>query len=257
LLLDVFSEVNPSARKIFYGLPYTLINIFNILLTHLVFMRYYGILGLFADVIWSITFAICLDGFISTNLYTNIVRLRKNGFTDEYLIAVMLINIFGSQGLGLIVMYYICGSTPLIFENIFSVRVLVGVIVNLCLGEICFTAAHKAMHYWIPSLHKLHHCCIRASFSTNLLFEPLDLVLEFAGPVGVLALTHMFLWNENTNILLVSYMALQTWYALDHDEYLKLPHYMHHMAINSRYNVYFDFTDKTSGQDKVKALIIQ
>jgi sterol desaturase/sphingolipid hydroxylase (fatty acid hydroxylase superfamily) len=199
--------------------------------------------------------AVILDGIISENFYANIVRLRKNGFTDEYLIKVMLINATIVHIIGLFIMHYVCGSTPLILENLISFRVLTGVVVNLCFGEIFFTISHKAMHCFLPDLHKLHHCCIKVSSSSNLLFEPVDLAIEFAGPVGMLGLTHLFLWNEDANILMVSLLVSLLWYSLDHDEYLKLAHYTHHLAINSRYMAYLNYAEKGTGGDKVKALI--
>lgn len=41
----------------------------------------------------------------------------------------------------------------------------------------------RFLHRYLPELHKLHHCCIIPSTTTNMMFHPLDLLVEFGGPV--------------------------------------------------------------------------
>jgi hypothetical protein len=56
----------------------------------------------------------------------------------------------------------------------------------------------------------MHHACRWASNTTNLLFHPLDLALEFAGPYLCLVGMHLLLWHDPI-ILFISIYIVQMW----------------------------------------------
>ena len=112
---------------------------------------------------------------------------------------------------------------------------------NLCVSEMLFYLGHRLMHTH-PTLvkyHVLHHCSTNASWNTNFLFHPIDLAVEFAGPVvvGVLG-THYYLWNQDQATLVITLLIVLIWYACDHDEHLNLYHIEHHSKCDSLYAIY-------------------
>lgn len=127
---------------------------------------------------------------------------------------------------------------------------------NLLLSELTFTAGHWVLHQtdrgggW----HRLHHACRPCSWSTNLLFHPVDLAVEFSGPFLALACSHCLLFNDGA-ALMVSVHLLHLWYALDHSENWRLPHYRHHLYVDSTYTIYCGRTVPTLWPDTVKPLL--
>ena len=122
-------------------------------------------------------------------------------------------------------------------------------------AQVTFFLAHRELHQnpRLAQFHVLHHCCLRSSNTTNLIFHPVDLTLEFSGPVAMLALSHVFLFQDRA-VLLLSTFAVQLWYACDHDETCKLSHLYHHSAINNNFGIYAAWTDRRR-PDCVKALL--
>lgn len=112
--------------------------------------------------------------------------------------------------------------------------------INLALTEILICWGHSAMHTspYLMKYHIFHHCCVHSTFNTNLLFHPVDLAIEFAGPAAALLGMHFVVWNKDQAVLLVTYIVFQLWYAYDHDEHLGLPHIKHHSACDSLYLIY-------------------
>jgi sterol desaturase/sphingolipid hydroxylase (fatty acid hydroxylase superfamily) len=112
----------------------------------------------------------------------------------------------------------------------------------MTIAELGFSFGHWCMHTFEPLMkfHVMHHCCTYASWSTNLLFDPLDLTIEFAGPACGLLGMHFFVWQDQTALML-TYLVFQVWYAWDHDEDLKLFHYTHHVNCDSLYAIYTNF----------------
>ena len=110
---------------------------------------------------------------------------------------------------------------------------------NLLLSELLFCFGHSLMHTvpFLLKLHIFHHCSVRASFNTNLLFHPVDLAIEFAGPAAGLLGMHFCLWQDQA-VLLYTYLIFQLWYAYDHDETMKLYHTKHHATCDSVYVIY-------------------
>ena len=236
------------------GLPYTLWTSAEVIVSHLLWMRVWGLPGMLLHL------AVCvgtltLDGLLSNSFGENVRWLRANGFSDLRTVATIAFNLVASQSLGFLVVYLICTET-LDPRDVLDAAVLGKVLVNMAIGEALFTASHRALHRRLAGLHRMHHCCRRASWTTNLIFHPVDLALEFAGPVGALLVTHYLVWDQDQLVLLVSYVVLQLWYGLDHDEYLKLYHYRHHLVVDSVYTIYVRIADSNPRLDRVKALLV-
>ena len=120
--------------------------------------------------------------------------------------------------------------------------------------ELAFTYAHRALHSSLPTIHLLHHVCRHCSFTTNLLFHPLDLAIEFGGPIAVCIASHVCLFHD-TPALFGSICVMTAWYAMDHDEWARLPHWSHHKAIDSVYTAYVKQRDYSAGFDRVRGLV--
>ncbi|MDP2437471.1 MAG: sterol desaturase family protein [archaeon] len=186
-----------------------------------------------------------LDGLISNSPGENVRWLRHNGFGDGFVLGSMAANLVSSAVTGYALVQYILGAAPHLFAPmglagafVESPVRLLEVAANMLLAEAAFTGAHALLHQTsLAPLHRMHHCCRASSFSTNLVFHPLDLALEFSGPVALVAAAHWLLWDD-LPVLLLSFVLVQTWYALDHDEYLAFFHYYHHKHINSNYTIY-------------------
>jgi len=130
----------------------------------------------------------------------------------------MLYNLFSSQLLSLIILYYIC--PPLLSHSFTYTSILTCLLrttLNLCMTEVFFTLSHGLLHTLplLAPLHRMHHCCTHSSWCTNFIFHPLDLMIEFSAPVGFLIVAHVWLWQD-TMTLCVSFTLLQIWYVLMH-----------------------------------------
>jgi len=148
------------------------------------------------------------------------------------------------------------------------------VLFTLAVTEVCFTLGHSLLHQTasLMELHIFHHCntvericfvtcgfvstlsCQNPSFLTNLLFNPIDLNIEFGGGAIFMLLLHFFVFKDPFLLiityiifqvlklrffLLVSY-AFKVWYMWDHDENLKFPHVFHHTRVDSLYAIYLN-----------------
>jgi hypothetical protein len=105
------------------------------------------------------------------------------------------------------------------------------IIVGLAIAEVFFTIAHKVMHRYFPEMHKLHHCCLQSSYTTGLFFSELDFFIELYCPILMMVIYQLFIAKDQLGYLVISGL-INAWYALDHDEYFKLPHWNHHKYIN-------------------------
>merc|ERR1712154_102947 len=113
---------------------------------------------------------------------------------------------------------------------------------------------HKLLHSTkIGSrIHLLHHCCVYTSMSTNMFFNPLDLMLESFGPA-----TLNFIWFSITGdvfTLIVVGTIQQTWYAATHDENISNHHREHHRSLNSNYPIYVSYPTPNPN-DNIKHMV--
>ncbi|OQS04989.1 hypothetical protein THRCLA_02822 [Thraustotheca clavata] len=225
---------------------------------HFVLLNHYGVVGYFIYMLLVAIF-ITLDGFVSTSMGKNIVNLRLNGYSDKFILFTMVFNCLGSQALTLLIIHFIGNPQAmhdLLLLSTYSTPMIMAVAANLIATEVLFFAAHKFLHEHWPSIHIMHHCCMNPSHSTNLIFHPIDLAIEFAGPGSIILLNHYTIWQQNLHVLLLSYMIMQIYYAIDHSEWLRTYHFKHHSQLNAVYTIYANYRS-TPQLDKLRSLVIK
>jgi sterol desaturase/sphingolipid hydroxylase (fatty acid hydroxylase superfamily) len=195
-----------------------------------------------------------LDFALSDAPWANLRTMAASGLSPRWSVATALLNLTGVE----LLMYgvYKLDGLGAGFSVHWDRGVLAQAAIGLIIGEITFTAGHRLLHQsWLARFHVMHHCCKRTSHSTNLFFHPVDLAIEFSGPIAALIAMHLLYFRDPWG-LVVSATVLQVWYALDHDEHLALPHTRHHTLIDSMYTIYI--ARKLEGdatRDRVKALV--
>ena len=219
----------PAPLRAYAGLPFTLY-IGLMLLISVYFWLPLGFPGLLLHVCFS-ALNMLLDCLVSNSPSHNARCLRANGFSDAAVLRTVLLNLLSSSLTAFLVVQHAVSLSPalasprLLLAHLAQrpLASLAAVLLDLALAELAFALAHRLLHErpLLAGLHVMHHCCRRSSFSTNLVFHPLDLAMEFSGPVAVLLLTHWLLWQDAA-VLWLSFIILQVWYALDHDEGLRL-----------------------------------
>ena len=209
-----------------------------------------------------------MDALTSNATGNNILNFRKAGYSDSVSLAFFFFNLLSSQLIG----YFTCCIVPQDPETFTwkclvdrlassdtSIPFMLAILVNLIVSEVCFTFSHGLLHI-IPALlplHVFHHCVTQPSASANLLFHPVDISLEFAGPVGSLVVMHFLTWKQDDLVLVASFMIVQLWYSWDHDELLNLYHAAHHIYCDSVYAIYTPFRGDTSKNLLRKQMIQQ
>jgi sterol desaturase/sphingolipid hydroxylase (fatty acid hydroxylase superfamily) len=238
------------------GFPYFILGQSIMQFGHFVLLNFYGISGLAAYIAISIAY-IYLDGFVSNSFGQNILNLRKNGFYDWFTAITILFNLTSSQGISLFFIHYLCGPQVVLkffgWEN-YNLAVFAKVLINISITEYLFFLAHRALHQYWPRIHAMHHCCKKATSATNLIFHPVDLMLEFAGPAFSLLFLHFTVWKQDTFVLFLSYLFVQTYYAIDHNEWWPTYHYTHHSYVDSVYTIYIKHRSNPA-RDCVKSIL--
>ena len=190
---------------------------------------FYGLLG--SNLLRYSTLTI--DYYTSNATKYNMTILDKNGFDSKNILKMSIIRLLvGSFIIGSLFVYLFKGA-----ESHFDLYLIRNVAISLAVTEIYFMIMHQTMHRYFPELHKLHHCCLRSSHTSNLFFGNMDIFLEFHLPLIIAYSFNVFLLND-TFTSIASIACIYTWYIMDHDEYIKLPHWYHHYYINSNYGAY-------------------
>ena len=177
--------------------------------------------------------SVILDYYLFPHFKNNLITLKQHGYGVGMVWFTMLFNLFASSALvGIIYAYCVLDEQP-------STWVPLKIIVNMIVGEFFFTSSHMWLHYSKTGsrLHLMHHCCKQASWSTNLIFHPIDIVVEFSGPVLSAVALHFFVWKDDWT-LFITIGILHLWYALDHSALLKLPHIDHHTYCDTMFSIY-------------------
>ncbi|OQR90947.1 hypothetical protein ACHHYP_05121 [Achlya hypogyna] len=222
------------------GGPYFALTMVVMQVGHFWLLNHYGVLGFLVYLLLAASM-FTLDGFVSNSFGHNVRVLRANGFSDATIVGTMAFNTVFSQIITLVVIHYIgnpAAMADLLRLESYSVATVTCILVNLALSEVFFYAAHKVLHESWPSIHVMHHCCKSSSHATNVIFHPVDLAFEFGGPGGVVLALHYLLWDQNLTVLLATYIFIQTYYAIDHNEWLRTYHYKHHAQIDAVYTIY-------------------
>jgi hypothetical protein len=244
---------------------------FWICYSHVYSFHHYSFLWSFGLHMMISNFNSAIDGCVSNNWGYNIVNLRKAGFDDRTIAFYFQFNLFSSQLLGYLVMTQLVAD-PAIFtaqhiwttwmntEAVYLIGSFVAIVVNMAFGEATFYAAHKVLHEstLLVPFHVFHHCCTHSSWTTNLLFHPIDLALEFGGPVFSCVALHYGLWMPilgsvlARTVLWITYLIIQLWYAYDHDQCLKLWHVQHHTHCDRLYAIYTPFLKGRASDNLLK-----
>lgn len=230
-----------------------LLNTLLIVAFHVYYFRIWKLWG-FALYIFLVMGTCVLDTQVSNGFSHNIRNLRKAGFSDSWTMFCMEFNRVASQLIGYaIVNYIVLAKNPEVFswaslsQSLLSLSVWGKIVVNLGVSEVLFFCGHGLMHTSpiFVDFHIFHHCCTTPTFATNLMFHPVDLSIEFAGPAGCLLAMHFLVWDEDASVLLITYLIFQLWYAYDHDESMNLYHVQHHQYCDSLYVIYSDYRSST------------
>ena len=158
---------------------------------------------------------------------------RVGGYSYELIATCVMINLM---------IYWVPCAVPIwMFGTTDNFSVDLGTIFNvlliLCVSEVYFSISHKILHRYLPKLHVMHHYCDYCSFTSNLLFHPLDLAIEFGVPLLIIGVIGGVVLQD-TPTMVVGYAVVMTWYVLDHDQYLQLGHWRHHKYCSGHYSIY-------------------
>jgi len=197
--------------------------------------------------------SVWLDYYLFSYMKKNLLVLKQHGYSPLCVWSTMLFNLLSSSLLVGAIYYY----TEIHDEM--SVWVLLKVITNLIITEVLFTLSHMCLHYTEKGarLHLMHHCCRHASWSTNLIFHPVDIGIEFSGPVLSVLAMHYFVWNDGLTLFMTA-CVVHTWYGLDHSALLKLPHIDHHIYCDTMFSIYIKkYTTLQHRSELVKKLFVE
>ena len=135
-----------------------------------------------------------------------------------------------------------------IFQDYFNIRNILLAWSMVFATDILFFMVHKLLHERLPRIHKLHHCCVYSSQSTNLFFHPIDLAMEFTAPVVAVWIGCCCIpWFDSQLqyhppwIFALCSATMIGWYAAEHDEWLKFDHVKHHRGCATGYFIYNNY----------------
>jgi len=188
----------------------------------------------------------------------NLQTLEKHGYGRPLVATIMFINLVLTNALVALVYANIeLKEITSVFSVLAAIKdAMPYLFINLALTEIFFTTAHTLLHCTKTGskIHTMHHCCKHSSWSTNLVFHPIDMAAEFSGPVLSVLGMHLLFWKDDT-VLALTVLIVHLWYALDHSALLQLPHTKHHKYIDSMYSIYIKRRSKTKAKEFVKHII--
>lgn len=197
--------------------------------------------------------SVVLDYYLFPYMKNNLVTLKQHGYSEVIVWCTIAFNLVASEALVGLIYYY---SGPGL-DGTASIWVPLKIIVNMTVGELFFTSAHMWLHYTEMGsrLHLMHHCCKDSSWSTNLIFHPIDVAIEFSGPILSALAMHFFVWNDDTT-LFITIGVLHLWYALGHSALLHLPHVDHHTYCDTMFSIYIKKYITLKRPELVKKLFI-
>jgi sterol desaturase/sphingolipid hydroxylase (fatty acid hydroxylase superfamily) len=179
----------------------------------------------------------------------NLKTASVNGYSNDQVIALATLNYFlvfpGS-------LLAISMAFPKLVVPYFSFGWVLKVAILLGFSELAFTTLHCYLHTAMHKFHTLHHCCKTPSYTSNFIFHPFDLSLEFGAPnIAIIAINSLTFQDEWAALTAMAVSVL--FYTLDHDEYFNSPHLRHHSGLTSPYNAYLDV--RMTLNDKLRSTI--
>jgi sterol desaturase/sphingolipid hydroxylase (fatty acid hydroxylase superfamily) len=191
------------------------------------------------------------DYLTSTATVENVQRMRDHGFSTVGIWATFGFNFLTFQ------LPYLLLLTTIKETAVFSVENVKVVPIGLLIGlssDFWFYAGHRLLHDYLPELHKMHHCCIRTSATTNLFFHPGDLAIEFTAPILWTYFMSVYAYGDPFAFV-ISSCLIGGWYTMSHDENAQLQHSRHHRHIGTNYFIYINWWKEKVSYDKVRPLV--
>lgn len=161
--------------------------------------QYFGWTGVFAHIATLSTATVVLDFMRSSTAGENVRRVAAAYSVPPLAVyCLMACNMISANVLVVgLLRYFDAIDVALPSTLDFSTAVRLICTLGLCffISEVTFTAGHVLLHRTTlgRKIHKIHHLCSRPSYSTNLLFHPLDLAVEFGGPFCFMPLMHVYI----------------------------------------------------------------
>ena len=198
------------------------------------------------------------DGYNSDCFHKNYRIAKAAGYTDGYLafcafFVQIVLSASGHAAVLDLPHYSDAWQIPSLQEH-FSIPTLLTVIALVAVSDWFFYSTHRLLHERFPKVHLLHHCCIYSSLSTNLFFEPLDILLEFMLPIMFLQFTAVRILGSSWTYILAT-SVLQTYYTLSHDEWLGWQHTRHHRTTSTGYFIYYPYFSNDPKREQIRKLI--
>ena len=125
------------------------------------------------------------DGVLSNSFGKNIQNLRRVGYTDGTIFLFMEFNLIVSQFMGYLIMTVLVDDpnvcTWSYLREQASWSLLGKIAVNLVVAELMFGLGHGFLHTneTMMKFHIIHHCANFPSWTTNTIFHPVDIAIEF------------------------------------------------------------------------------
>eukprot|EP01104_Vermistella_antarctica_P019802 TRINITY_DN8000_c0_g1_i1.p1 TRINITY_DN8000_c0_g1~~TRINITY_DN8000_c0_g1_i1.p1 ORF type:complete len:255 (+),score=45.47 TRINITY_DN8000_c0_g1_i1:1-765(+) len=216
------------------GILFTMVNIAWAMTVPIIQWKF-GWSGVAASVGFS--YALNYFDFITSDAnLRNLEIFEANGYSRAYVFKVYMTN---SLSFWIVPFSLIVWNSDHVVPY-FSLVLVLKLAVALAVEDVLLFFCHRYMHRWAPEMHKFHHCVRYPTAASNLLFEPLDLAVEFTLPMMVVVVMHLVLFYDPWAFV-VNNCIMNAWYGADHDEYLRLPHWYHHRYVDSKYFVYAPF----------------
>jgi sterol desaturase/sphingolipid hydroxylase (fatty acid hydroxylase superfamily) len=187
-------------------------------------------LGLGMGLLWYFSVSMltqAVDLIMSDHFAANLATLRLNNFSLPRVMTTMLFNnsSAGATIGGAIFMF--CPAEGM--QQHFDLALVGKVVTMMVVADFAFFLGHRWLHQGqtLSDLHVMHHCCWHASYTTNLIFHPVDLMIEFSMPTITTIVLGAFVFKDPF-ALMMTLCVFQAWYAADHDAFLRLPHMKAH-----------------------------
>jgi len=205
---------------------------------------------------WNITIQL-IDHFNSDNSNKNYKIVKAAGFSDAYIafcaiFGHVILSFLGTND-NMTLPHY---SEDLWFpsKEDLSLKTICTGIALVFATDWSFYFVHRILHERFPKIHLLHHCCVFSSLTTNLYFEPLDIMLEFLGPIICIKMVSLYVFDSSWMVVMCT-SILQTFYYLSHDEYLNLVHTKHHRGCAPAYFIYNNYFYDDPEKERIRKLI--
>mmetsp|Transcript_4947 Transcript_4947/g.7500 ORF Transcript_4947/g.7500 Transcript_4947/m.7500 type:complete len:251 (-) Transcript_4947:157-909(-) len=195
-----------------------------------------GWAGVFIYTLMASNLTVGLDFILSPTPWENVARIAREYNVSPFAIyALMAVNMLCANLLIVGILVFFGGinvTPPSVFHTMEMLRLVGSLVLYWTLSEVTFTAGHMWLHCTKMGrrIHNMHHLARNPSWSTNLLFHPIDLVVEFGGPFITMPLMHYY-FIQDPFAFRIAILSLYIWYAANHSENLGLSHTTHHTSM--------------------------